>query len=167
MKAKNSLLLGAVVLLGCFGLVSAAYFDGNTVFGGNNSGDSLIVASNPFGNAGVFVGGEALSPVKDATVTEATDLGGLHKSFGNLYLAGQLRLRSQGFSSAFTNFITSPYQTSNVNYVLPIVQGGFNTVLTNNGNGVLSWKSFPSSVSVASLEARVTVLEARLNAKCG
>lgn len=134
-----------VVALACLlasaGLASAVYFDEFTVYGGNESGNSLVLSSNPFGNGGVLVNGVALSPLNDATVTEATDLGGRQKNFGNIYLAGQLHLRSQGMQGAYANLITSPYQTASWTWVLPIAQGAAGTVLTNNGVGTLSWGS--------------------------
>jgi hypothetical protein len=127
-------------LLGCFGLASAAYFDGNAVFGGNNSGDSIIVASSPFGDGGIITKGNGIVPEFDAT--QDFGKGGSHPlAYGHLWLAFQLHLRSQGTSSAYANFITSPYQTSSWIWVLPATQGSVGTVLTNNGNGVLSWGS--------------------------
>jgi hypothetical protein len=148
MNGKNSLVFASVLLacVACASTASAAYFDGNTVYGGNNSGDSIIVASNPFGDGGIITKGNGIVPEFDAA--QDFGKGGSHPlAYGHLWLAYQLHMRSQG-SMAYASFITSPWQTASWTWVLPAQQGTSGSVLTNDGNGILSWNSCVPSGAV-------------------
>jgi hypothetical protein len=74
-----------------------------------------------------------------------------------LEVHGNIKLDSVGGSSSllifsnpagtFNTTFQAGAQTTNLNYTLPITQGGANTVLTNNGSGTLSW-TLPGSANL-------------------
>jgi hypothetical protein len=61
------------------------------------------------------------------------------ENFGGFF-AGPLGLKSGTFYTSFATGI----QAANINYTLPIVQGNANSLLKNDGTGILSWSTAPA-----------------------
>jgi hypothetical protein len=64
---------------------------------------------------------------------------------GNIYLgnsnntAGELRFAQPSSGGSYYTAIKAQSQSANITYVLPTTQGAANSVLTNDGTGVLTW----------------------------
>jgi hypothetical protein len=62
-----------------------------------------------------------------------------------LSVAGTFGIREGGLSPSYYTIFQGGDQGADITYTLPTAQGGSNTVLSNNGSGVLSWVSSGSS----------------------
>ncbi len=131
------------------GVANSASGNNSTVMGSNASAN----------NSGSFVYGDASgNTVSDPAANsfnvlstgglnifdDASGIPGLIFSGGNLLLQNTSnapeQLQLQGSGKAVTTFAAGA-QDDDINYVLPITQGSNNTVLTNDGNGNLSWQA--------------------------
>ena len=73
---------------------------------------------------------------------------------GNLSLTGTLNLSPS--SGGGTISISAPGTTVDYPIIFPAVQGGNGQVLTNDGNGILTWDPLPSATTTALLEITST-----------
>jgi hypothetical protein len=115
----------------------------------NNDGDDLVsysvVIPSPFSVTNRFqfdtVGGDqwfnsGRLGVGTATPAYELDVSGTGRFTSNLIATGGFTLN--GTTSGYSDFV-QPAIGANISYTLPAAQGAANTVLTNDGSGVLSW----------------------------
>jgi hypothetical protein len=121
MNAANSLFLG-------YSAGSQATNAANSIFIGHSAGISDTV-NNTSGGASILLG-------------NSTSTGGFSNS---------IALGTGAVNTAANQFLIDDSYTQlnmrGINYTMPSSQGGANTVLTNNGSGVLSWTT-PSSSGI-------------------
>lgn len=105
--------------------------------------DFVIKTSNT--EAARFAAAGDFNLVKSLTVGQ-----GITVSSVGVDVKGVLILKN---SDSFANSLTtSPTQAINIAYTLPATQGAANTVLVNNGSGMLSW-TLPATASSVSFDA--------------
>lgn len=125
--------------------LSTGVSGGQTAIGGTASGDNLTLSSTSNGTKGkvIFGSTSAYDEVNDRIgIGTASPSSSLHVNgvaqFG-LASATNASLIFQNSTNANTLTINSGVTSASHSWTFPLAQGGANTVLTNDGSGILSW----------------------------
>jgi len=117
--------------------------------GGLNLANKLTVAAGGVSvtSGGVSVTAGGLNVIAGgASVTGNSSISGNLSILSNAGIARQLQFQNP--AGTFTTNISAGAQSAYIDWTLPIAQGAANSLLMNNGSGVLSWTNSLTNVTV-------------------